>query len=515
MKNYIKITIVSIILFLFGTNYLFAQMTVKLEKADALSGTVNKEGERLDKAIGNVMFLQGETKIYCDSAYFFKKANKMDVFGNVRIHEGDSIRITSRRGSYDGNTKTAILQNNVVFRKTGEVTLYTNNLVYNRSIGVAKYVNGGKLVDSTNVLKSEKGYYHVNSRMASFKNKVVGDSPDFHLESDTLQYHTQRNVIYFRDTTLLSDKEGNLFKYHTGEYNTGTKKSRLNSGFIETRQYTLRAENLFLDNLTRKYNASGKVEMLAKNENIIISGEKAYLDKQKGETKVYGNALMKKVMDSGDTLYLSADTLVSLDGENEAEDRLLAYFNVKIFKEDLQGRADSLSYNSGDSVIIFYKDPVLWTQGTQLTADTVAIEIANNTIDKLNLYNNSFIISEDSMQHFNQIKGRLMETYFREGIIRKVYVNGNGESIYYVLNEEKGTVEGINNISCSNMLIRFVENQVNNISFYMNPDGSFIPPHEIKPENKELKGFIWREDEKPTFEIVTGNVPLPEIINNQ
>lgn len=57
---------------------------------------------------------------------------------------------------------------------------------------------------------------------------------------------------------------------------------------------------------------------------------------------------------------------------------------------------------------------------------------------------------------------------------------------------------GLNRIICSNITIRFKDGKVNNLSFYVQPEGRFIPPHEIKEEDLQLKGFAWKEKEKPT-----------------
>jgi len=52
------------------------------------------------------------------------------------------------------------------------------------------------------------------------------------------------------------------------------------------------------------------------------------------------------------------------------------------------------------------------------------------------------------------------------------------------------------------MLIRFLDQKVNNITFYTNPDATFIPPHEIEDPDTRLKSFNWRKDEKPSLEEV-------------
>src|SRR5690606_4178573 len=96
-------------------------------------------------------------------------------------------------------------------------------------------------------------------------------------------------------------------------------------------------------------------------------------------TKVYNKAFIAKITEDNDTLFMAADTLVSVDSDDPAKKRILAYNNVKIFKTDLQGLADSLVYRTSDSTIYFYNDPVLWTEGNQLTADSITMLIENNT----------------------------------------------------------------------------------------------------------------------------------------
>ena len=91
-------------------------------------------------------------------------------------------------------------------------------------------------------------------------------------------------------------------------------------------------------------------------------------------------------------------------------------------------------------------------------------------------------------------------------LFRSVFVEGNGESLYFALQEQESTdstllkttaTMGMNRIVCSNMKINFKVGKVDNISFYVMPDASFIPPHELKIEDKKLKGFIWRIQDRP------------------
>lgn len=490
-----------------------AQRKVKLKNAETLKGSM-QNGVRVDWVVGKVVFEQQQTTIYCDSAIFDRAKNSVEAYGHVKITEGDSVTVTAARLTYDGNTKIAYLRKNVVFNKLQTATLYTDFLDYDRKRNMAKYFNSGKLVDSTNTLTSKKGYYDLKANLASFKTDVVGVNKENTMRSDTLQYHSRSKVIFFRAYTEVKDKEGRTGYYEHGFYDTKSKTSDLAQGDFETTNYKLKGTKLFLDDVRKFYRAAGNVVLTSKEENMHIYGDDGFYDKKNMISKVYGHAYVARVTEESDTLFISADTLVSIDSNDPARKRLLAYHNVRIFKSDLQGRSDSLAYHAKDSTIYFYGDPVLWTDDNQMTADSIRVLLVKKKINKIYMVSTAFVASEDSLKNFNQIKGRKMTAFFDDKNIRHVNVEGNGESIYFALQqmgEEDSTkvtiVSGMNKIICSNMKINFKTGKIDNISFYVKPDASFIPPHELKKEETILRGFTWRANARPTRGTVVQRKP--------
>lgn len=481
-----------------------AQKKVRLKQAETMRGGV-ENGNRMDWVIGKVIFTQNQTTIYCDSAIFHRSKNAIEAFGNIRILDGDSVTVTALNLYYDGDKKIAFLRKDVVFNKLKTATLYTDFLDFDRNKNIATYFNGGKVVDSTNTLTSRKGYYNVTTNMSSFKKEVVGVNKDYTLTGDTLQYNTKTKIIYFRDFTTVKDKEGGIAYYQNGFYDTNKKLSALSQGDIESESYKLKADTYFLDDQLKQYKARGNVVMTSKEENLIVYGDFGDYDRKNGITKVYGHSYLVKVADNNDTLYLSADTLVSIENTDPAKKRMLAYNNVLVYKSNLQGTADSVAYLPSDSTIYFYQNPVLWSEENQMTADSIWIQLNNGSIDKLYMLMNAFVISEDTLKNFNQIKGRKMVAHFKKDAINFVDVQGNGESLYFALEDIESkevpikilATIGMNKIICSNMKINFIEGKLNNISFYVNPDASFVPPHELKKEDQQLKGFVWRSEKRP------------------
>ena len=482
--------------FLFILTCAMAQKKIKLEPgAGKLSG-FRKDGVNYTIVTGNVKFTHKGTIFFCDSAVLVKKTNYLDAYGHVRILDGDSVTVTSKTLHYDGDNKIARMRQNVVLTKLGQMRLYTDFLDYDRNTSIASYFDSGKIVDTTNVLTSQKGYFNTRTNFASFKTRVVGTNEDKTLRSDTLVYNTQTGIVYFVAPTEITDKEGNVFNYSEGTYNTKVKSSNLDKGIAETESYYLRGDQMVLDDIRGHYTAIGNVYMLSKNDDIIITGQKAIMDKKSQITKVFDMPLLKMI-NTKDTLYLTADTLVSIDSEEDINKRLLAYSNVKIFKKDLKGICDSIAYFVSDSIMFLYGNPALWSGENQMTADTIDMVIRNKSLYKMDLFPGAFVVTSDSAQYYNQIKGRSMEAWFTDEELSQVNVYGNGESIFFMRDEKTAKLIGMNKIICSDIVLQFKGRKLTDASFLVKPEGDFIPPHELKDNDTRLNGFVWRGDERP------------------
>jgi len=513
LKSALKVTLLSLFIGCALFFDLHGQNPNKLQsKADVLEGGV-KDGVSFKKLIGNVVFTQGLTTIYCDSALAYDKTNSMEAYGRVRIEDmQDSVTITANQLNYDGDGRTAKLRGNVVY-VDDSIRLNTENLDYDMINKSAVYFDGGTIVSGVNTITSNKGNYDTEGKLMIFTDSVRMVTPDYTLQTNNLVYNMITKIAKTSSETKITTKEGRVLMSKQGsEFDTGKNTSVFMEGEVNTDKYLLRGDELYFDNVTGSYEAKGNVYLHAKEDDVIITGQQANFWQELGKALIVGEPLLKKPL-SDDTLYLRADTLISINDSLETNKRLLAYPNVKIYKADVQGKADSLAYLLSDSLMIFYRDPILWNEGSQITADTIEIIVRNGTIDQLRAKTGAFIISQDSTTNFNQVKGRQMIAYFAGKSVDFVSVSGNGESIYFVADDKDvHKFIGMNKIVCSNMKIAFVENQVNDIRFFTKPDGSFTPPHELKEDDKKLEGFSWRIDERPTRgELITSPAELERV----
>lgn len=469
---------------------------LKINKADDLLG---EGGNGFVRLIGNVEMEHKNSLIYCDSAHFFREENKARLFGNVRIvDQVDPIKTTSRYAEYDGNTQLAKLRNHVVF-SNDKTTLNTEYLDYDRVGNIAYYYNDGKVVDSVNVLTSERGTYEVNIEKITFTNDVVLVNPDYTMKTNDLVYLTVPKTAETKGLTNLISKDGNTLDAQEGSfYDTQAKKFRFYDGIVETETSRIKARELYYSELEAYYEGRENVSVLNKERQVEVFGDVGeYWDERK-YSLVHGNALVRRYFEK-DTLYMASDSLISQDGEADSMKYLLAFRSVKLVKSDMSGTADSLVYNYSDSSIQLYKDPVMWNQKSQITADSMVFYIANEELDRVSMKGDVFVITQDTISNFNQMKGRTMEGYFEDGQMDKIDIEGNGESLYFALQADTIS-QGINKTLSANIKLRFKNGAIQRVTYGIKPDGKFTPFQLVNEENSRLEGFNWRFEGKPTME---------------
>ena len=491
MKSPFFISVLLLLLSIPFMSHAQSSSVLEISSADLLQGA--KGFERL---LGNVKMKHQNSLISCDSAYFFRDENRAQLFGRVQIKDvADPITTTSAYAEYDGTTKVAKLRKNVVFTNQ-KTKLYTEHLDYNRETNVASYFEGGKMVDSVNVLTSELGTYEINYERIGFQQDVVLVNPDYTLKTQNLIYLTIPKTAQTPGLTNIVSKEGYHLDAQKGSfYDTQLKQFKFFEGLVDTEDSRVKADELFYDEPKAYYEGKKDVRVLNKERKLEVFGDVGTYWEKKKFSQVYGNALVRRYFES-DTLFLTADTLISQDGEADSLKYLLAFHQVNLVKTDLSGKADSLLYAFADSAIHLYKDPILWNRSSQISADSMVFYIKNETLDRVFMKNKAFAILTDTLLNFNQMKGRKMTGQFTDGELSNLFIEGNGESLYYALEGDTLT-QGVNRILSSTIGLSFVDGLIKKSNFGVRPDGRFVPVQDIDEKLSRLEGFRWRVEEKP------------------
>ncbi|HIW43605.1 MAG TPA: hypothetical protein H9986_01105 [Candidatus Prevotella stercoripullorum] len=447
---------------------------------------------------GNVAFRHQGAKLYCDSAYFYQESNSFRAFGHVRMYQGDTLSLFSDYAYYDGNDQMAEARYNVVLthRKT---KLYTDSLNYDRLYGIGYFFEGGKMIDKDNVLVSDWGEYDTETREAVFNYSVNLKNPQFVLETDTLHYDTRTSLAHIVGPSKITSGASVI---HTaqGYYDTDKDFARLyGRSTLENNGKTLTADSLFNDDKTKISEGFGNVVYNdTVNKNAMTSNYFWYNDST-GYAFATDSAVMKDYS-QGDTLFVHSDTMkvytFNIDTDSTYR-KAHCYYKVRAFRTDVQAVCDSLVYNTKDSCMTMYKDPITWNANRQLLGEVIEVFLKDSTIDHAHVINQALSAEmlRDSLK-FNQVSSREMFGFFEDGAIRMTEAVGNVQAIYYMQDDRDSSFTNMGYIETDTMRMFMKDRKLQKI-WTCKQTGRMYPITQIPPDKKELPAFVWFDYIRP------------------
>ena len=442
-----------------------------------------------------VQFEHQGADLWCDIAVFYSAENRLQAVGNVRMQQGDSIEMNSGRMDYDGNTKLARAWKKVDLTD-GQMTLTTDTLYFNREKQQSFYRSGGKVVDSANVLTSKIGTYFMELKKVQFLDSVHIDNPEYIIDSDRLDYYRLSKNAYMYGPSTITGEEYKIY-CERGFYDTkieqgyGVKNTKINYN-----NRIIEGDSVYFDKATEFASATNNITVTDTINNSVINAH--YAEVFKGRDSVFATKRAVSIsLVQQDSLYMHGDTLMVTGKPDERVMR--AFRNAKFYKTDLSGKCDSIHFDERTGVTQLITEPILWNVDNQMTGDSIHLisDMETEKLDSLKVIENAFIISLDSIGKvgYNQAKGKNLFGQFVENELKIIDLVSNTEVIYYMYNDDQELV-GIDKTICSKIRLLMENNDIEDITFFINPDGNIFPEKDLPEESRKLKGFIWRGDER-------------------
>ena len=521
MRKHIQIGILQLV-FLFAIGKGEAQEEPKIIKIIQAGGStqdqfnfpganilVKKEGIRVH------LFHEGAL-IKSDVSYFYPKENFFRANGDVIFTQGDSLKMTCDQIEYDGTSKLAKAWGKVVLERP-DMNLKTDTLFLDRVNSKAFYNSFGTIEDEKRKLTSIRGIYFMDEKKYRFISRVKIDDPEYLLNSQRLDYYTESDKAFFYGKTTIVGEEYDIY-CEKGAYDTQLQRGNFQENaviFYDNKE--IRGDSLYFENEKNYAAATNNISVIDTLNKSVINGHYGEIFKAKDSAIITRRALAVNIIDQ-DSLYIHADTLIAT-GPTEKK-ILRGYYDVRIFKTDLRGKSDSLHLDQSTGLIKLLKlplsrkenqiltasqknkkNPILWFGRSQMSGDKIFLtsDMETKKLDSLKIIGNSWIIERDSISDtgFNQIKGGVLDGLFEEGELREIDVSKNTEVIYYMYSDEDNELIGIDKTTCSRLKMVTRENQIEDISFFVSPDGNLFPDKDLPLNERKLEGFIWREDERP------------------
>ena len=462
------------------TNYLIYNVDDKIAKyltgatiIDGVDTIISKKGyyyqkEQVAELRENVSFRDTVRTMEADSINYFYNRDQIEIISPTKIFQ-DSIVIYCEEGIYQLKNDRGVLSRNVQVKSDDQ--LITAGLL--DIVGASStytFLFDPKITDSTGIARGDTIIYYDDRGILEIKNRAEYTSEDGQIKAPLIIYDKSKKE-YSTVGRAQVDTEENLID---ADEISGTE-----SGSTLLR---------------------GKVKIRNKESQVVIVSDEAL--QKENQTKVYSVSNSQPLLSyplEGDSLFLKADTLINqkvqLDSNQESS-MLIAKLGVKLKNKNTYGTSRDFVFDQQDSVITMWGAPILWSDSTQLTGDTIRIYISNNEVRRVTLIDNAFILSPDSIGNFNQIKGLKIENFLDGEKIVKSHVNNNAELFYLVENE--GLYEGVNLTKSSEMTFLFDDDGIRKIQMNGVPESNmyeYIEGMDLEPYF--LDGFVDRSDEKP------------------
>ena len=521
-----------------------ANGNVLIQQGDSVSvfsDTLDYDGTlRIAELFGNVILVNGEQQLFTDRLSYDLNTKIASYYSGATL-TNDTTQLTSKRGYYYVDQQEAYFKDSVVVVDPN-FQLRSDTLKFNIETKVVTFLGPTLISTDSSKIYCEGGFYDTENNLAEFTANAQYKKGEQQAVADTIRYDGAK-----KEYSLVGDAEFEegirKAKADRIVYNEETDVTFLsgNATFQDSTQ-NIAADQIIYDSQNETYSTKGRSvisdppQILEADEvdfneesglgvamgNVIwrdtsseisiICDVANYSDKTKYLQATGGRAgkpLLITMMED-DSLFMTSDTLLSFPKDTLNPDStrtLIAYNDVRVFKSDMQAICDSMIYDMADSLFHFYYSPFIWSDTSQFSADTVDMQLVDEKIDKIFLRNKAFIINSPDQIFFNQVKGKNIIARFREEELREMEVNGNAESVYYAL-DEGGAYVGVNETICSDMLLYFGNNEVEQIKFFSQPKAKLHPMKQVDHNSLQMEGFNWETKFRPfTFDDLFADWP--------
>lgn len=447
---------------------------------------------------GHVHFRHVGANLYCDSANFFQQTNSFEAFGHVRMVQGDTLSLTSDYAYYDGNEQIAQARYNVVL-KHRKTTLYTDSLDYDRMYSFGNFFEGGKLVDNGSTLTSDWGEYHTDSKMAMFYYDVRLRNKKFYLTTDSLFYDTRLSRAHIVGPSNITSGSSHIYS-EDGYYNTKTEMSELfGRSVMKDKGRSLVGDSVYYDSKNGLSHACNNVVYVDSVNKNKMTGDYCEYNEETGYAMTTKRAVAIDYSQR-DSLYMHADTFKVFTFNINTDSvyrKIHAYNKVRAYRVDVQAVCDSLVYNSQDSCMTMYRDPIVWNNGQQLFGEEIRAYMKDSTIDHVHVVGQAFSVEQlaDSV-HFNQVSSKEMMALFNKGEVYETNATGNVLIVYYPMDDSDSTLIGLNYTETPKLRM-FLEKRKMKKIWMEKPTGVLYPMTQIPPSKYFLPGYAWFDYIRP------------------
>ncbi len=243
-----------------------------------------------------------------------------------------------------------------------------------------------------------------------------------------------------------------------------------------------------LDSITLK-DSIGMSDSIEMNDSIAVSDSITMVDSDK-----------PTIEESGPPLPKEAEKI--LKGIREFH-TAKAYPHSRFFSVDVQGVADTLEFRENDSLMYMKRKPVVWSGERQISGNEIILHFNDTTVDYANLPDFGFMTEHVEEDFYNQLAGKKMEAWFEDDYLKRLYVEGNVQTIILPM-ENDSSYNKMVDAESSHMTVDMKDRKIEKVKMWPEVTGNTTPIFLVKKSQKYLPSFRWLEAIRPKRVVIDG-----------
>ncbi len=532
------------------TNIFEAWGKVHINDSDTANVYANHLRYLSDKKLayldGNVKMTDGHATLTTPDLLYDMQTNIGTYKNGGKVVNNKTV-LDSKEGYYYADLKDVYFKNNVRLRDPA-YTIDTDSLLYNTQNRTTRFISQTMIKDSSGrIINTREGFYNQQTGKAEFSSRPDVTDGDMKITGNRIAIDDSLGIAQIEGNGVVLDKKNNttiigglIYRNKNTEAIFATRKPLM---IIQQEKDTIyiTADTLFSGRLSDRFGNGNHLVPdtdTSKEDKISVSHDIDSTQTHIADTALSNNTVGKPatrksmadklreknlatVIKKDSAATIAPDTLIAKQAmdkpptkdsvikyttkgndtvavnEKDSTNRYFeAYRNVRIFSDSLQSVCDSMFYSFKDSVFRLYRDPVVWANSSQVTGDTILLFTKNKKADKVEAFENSFLVNRVENDVYNQIKSARMDGWFVDGNIDSVRANAFAECIYYIQDEDSAFT-GVNQSQCDIIDIYFQNKELDKVVFRSAVTGTLWPISQKSPAEMQLEGFRWLEARRP------------------
>jgi lipopolysaccharide export system protein LptA len=457
----------------------------------------------------------------------YNMQTKISSFISATHIKNDDVEINTSQGTYDLKTGNAFFTSRTTVKDSSNRIYTADNMALEDKSGNAQLEGNAVIIDSVNNFIITGNQIFLNKKNNSFlatrkpvlivkeKNDSTYIAADTIFSGITTFVENGKNILE-KDSVInvnfqqnekvqeveIADSSHKNLHIPSKEIIDSVKSDAIKTDSLPPPlKDSLPPENI--KDITQKdglvvqnKNDSAAIDSVMNDTIPKIRDSSFFLNKKDSATiDSSKNITTPKVSDS--SFSLNKNIKDSANKSDSAVRYFLAFHHVRIFNDSLQSVCDSMFLSTKDSVFRLYYDPVIWSGQTQITSDTIFLFTKNKQAERLYGFDKGLIVNKTTEGFFNQMAGKTINGYFKDGKIDYLRVKGSqAESIFYMQDDDSAYI-GMNRATGDVIDLYFQKEKLKRVLFVNEIKGNMYPMNQIPPDQKELKDFKWLDSRRP------------------